>query len=181
MTPGSNPRLRDSSVRLHHRAVVVAAMGGDSGGPFSSSGNGGSGGYNSSFGNNNDASGGMDSAGGSNSKRLGSLVRQLSIDQFENEARRIGTPEFGNGGGTNSPGYANGGTPQRFAREQRASNLGHVPAHKTVLSALLNPTSWEAPPNRAFFMNAAQIDELCDAAEAVFKSENTVEITSSSH
>ena len=173
MTPGSNPRLRDSSVRLHHRAVVVAAMG-DSGGPFSSSGNGGSGGYNSSFGNNNDASGGMDSAGGSNSKRLGSLVRQLSIDQFENEARRIGTPEFGNGGGTNSPGYANGGTPQRFAREQRASNLGHVPAHKTVLSALLNPTSWEAPPNRAFFMNAAQIDELCDAAEAVFKSENTV-------
>ena len=63
MTPGSNPRLRDSSVRLHHRAVVVAAMG-DSGGPFSSSGNGGSGGYNSSFGNNNDASGGMDSAGG---------------------------------------------------------------------------------------------------------------------
>ena len=89
---------------------------GDSGGPFSSSGNGGSGGYNSSFGNNNDASGGMDSAGGSNSKRLGSLVRQLSIDQFENEARRIGTPEFGNGGGTNSPGHANGGTPQQFAR-----------------------------------------------------------------
>ena len=102
MTPGSNPRLRDSSVRLHHRAVVVAAMG-DSGGPFSGSGNGGSGGYNSSFGNN--TSGGMDSAGGSNSKRLGSLVRQLSIDQFENEARRIGTPDFGNGG-ANSPGLS---------------------------------------------------------------------------
>ena len=175
MTPGSNPRLRDSSVRLHHRAVVVAAMG-DSGGPFSSSGNGGSGGYNGSFGNHasSGGGGGIDSAGGgSNSKRLGSLVRQLSIDQFENEARRIGTPEFGNVG-ANSPGYTNGSTPQRFAREQRASNLGHVPAHKTVLSALLNPTSWEAPPNRAFFMNAAQIDELCDAAEAIFKNENTV-------
>ena len=175
MTPGSNPRLRDSSVRLHHRAVVVAAMG-DSGGPFSSSGNGGSGGYNGSFGNyaSSGGGGGIDSAGGgSNSKRLGSLVRQLSIDQFENEARRIGTPEFGNVG-ANSPGYTNGSTPQRFAREQRASNLGHVPAHKTVLSALLNPTSWEAPPNRAFFMNAAQIDELCDAAEAIFKKENTV-------
>ena len=175
MTPGSNPRLRDSSVRLHHRAVVVAAMG-DSGGPFSSSGNGGSGGYNGSFGNHasSGGGGGIDSAGGgSNSKRLGSLVRQLSIDQFENEARRIGTPEFGNVG-ANSPGYTNGSTPQRFAREQRASNLGHVPAHKTVLSALLNPTSWEAPPNRAFFMNAAQIDELCDAAEAIFKKENTV-------
>ena len=112
MTPGSNPRLRDSSVRLHHRAVVVAAMG-DSGGPFSSSGNGGSGGYNGSFGNHASSGGGgrIDSAGGINSKRLGSLVRQLSIDQFENEARRIGTPEFGNVG-ANSPGYTNGSTPQ---------------------------------------------------------------------
>ena len=161
MTPGSNPRLRDSSVRLHHRAVVVAAMG-DSGGQSST----GSGGYN----NNNSFT---QDGGGSNSKRLGSLVRQLSIDQFENEARRIGTPEFGSGG-ISSPGLNNSGTPQRFAREQRASTLGHIPAHKTVLSALLNPTSWEAPPNRAFFMNAAQIDELCDAAEAVFKKENTV-------
>ena len=173
MTPGSNPRLRDSSVRLHHRAVVVAAMG-DSGGPFSSSGNGGSGGYNSSFGNNNDASGGMDSAGGSNSKRLGSLVRQLSIDQFENEARRIGTPEFGNGGGTNSPGLRQ----RRHAATVRpgTTSLEFRPraGAQNRLVCVVKPNLVGSATEQGIFMNAAQIDELCDAAEAVFKSENTV-------
>ena len=67
---------------------------------------------------------------------LGGLVRQLSIDQFENEGRRvsIGTP-----GGETS---ARRTTPVF----DRASTVAGI--HKTVLAVLLRPREWRPQADR---------------------------------
>jgi hypothetical protein len=105
---------------------------------------------------------------------LGGLVRQLSIDQFENEGRRvsIGTP--GAGGDMS----ARRTTP---ATSDRSSTVAGI--HKTVLAVLLRPREWRPQadrcvthaflcaciPNdkfrRRFFLDINMIRELCDRAE----------------
>ena len=138
-----------TDVRLHHRAVVVAA--------------------------------GADSSGG-----LGSLVRQLSIDQFENENKRIGPgvhlleSDKKSGGGPGSerktpammdPGY---GTPDGRGGFDAEDDGADDSVHKKVLAELLHPRAWEPPADRSFILDAAEIDELCAAAEEIFAKESTV-------
>lgn len=91
---------------------------------------------------------------------LRGLVRQLSIDQLDNEGRRVsiydkGTPE--------------GKTPLF----QRTVSMPGV--HKRVINELLRPRQWK--PNhedRRFMLAAEEIVELCDNAEKLFKQEKSV-------
>lgn len=78
---------------------------------------------------------------------LGGLVRQLSIDQFENEGRRVsfGTPDSSHGKEVNK-------------MLDRSMSLQGV--HKKVLTALLKPRGWKPPTNRKFFLEAPEIGEL---------------------
>ncbi|OUS43386.1 hypothetical protein BE221DRAFT_194816 [Ostreococcus tauri] len=107
-----------------------------------------------------------DSESKSTPRGVASMVRQLSIDQFENEARRIGTP--------GADMYTPGDTPAKLARARRAAELGAQPVHRVVITHLLHPHTWEPSQDRRFFLNAAAINELCDAAEHCFKNEETV-------
>lgn len=90
---------------------------------------------------------------------LGGLVRQLSIDQFENEGRRVsyGTPE--------SASHAR----RLLDRQTSVSGL-----QKKVLSYLLKPRGWKPPVKRQFFMDLNEIAELCNAAERLFAQEPSV-------
>ena len=107
---------------------------------------------------------------------LGSLVRQLSIDQFESESKRIGAP-----GELATPARMGGGDPGLMTPNTGARG-GYTPedpsaadsVHKRVINKLLLPRSWEPPADRSFILNADEIDELCAAAEEKFKQEPTV-------
>ena len=108
---------------------------------------------------------------------LGSLVRQLSIDQFESESKRIGAP-----GELGTPARMGGGDPGLMTPNARARggysaydpSLDRDAVHKKVINLLLLPRTWEPPIDRGFILNAPEIDELCAAAEAKFKQESTV-------
>lgn len=101
---------------------------------------------------------------------FGGLVRQLSIDQFENEARRVsmGTPSAQHSAQLSSPASASGSTPIM----QRVRSMGGV--HKAVLQHLLKPRGWEPPSDRSFILSAESISDLCDKAEAIFQDEKSV-------
>ncbi|KAK6926500.1 hypothetical protein RJ641_008219 [Dillenia turbinata] len=90
---------------------------------------------------------------------LGGMVRQLSIDQFENEGRRVsyGTPESASA-----------------ARKllDRQMSINSVP--KKVIAHLLKPRGWKPPVRRQFFLDCNEIAELCDDAERIFSSEPSV-------
>ncbi|KAH9311050.1 hypothetical protein KI387_026085, partial [Taxus chinensis] len=90
---------------------------------------------------------------------LGGMVRSLSIDQFENEGRRVsyGTPESANA-----------------ARKllDRQMSINSVP--KKVLAYLLKPRGWKPPVRRQFFLDCNEIAELCDTAERIFSREPSV-------
>ncbi|CAK9194325.1 unnamed protein product [Sphagnum troendelagicum] len=90
---------------------------------------------------------------------LGGLVRQLSIDQFENEGRRVsyGTPDS---------------TSQARRFLDRQMSISGV--QKRVLAYLLKPRGWKPPVKRHFFMDSSEIAELCDAAERLFTRESSV-------
>ncbi|EPS70499.1 hypothetical protein M569_04238, partial [Genlisea aurea] len=90
---------------------------------------------------------------------LGGLVRQLSIDQFENEGRRVsyGTPESA--------------TAARKLLDRQMS-ITSVP--KKVLAHLLKPRGWKPPVRRQFFLDCNEVADLCDNAERIFASEPTV-------
>jgi protein phosphatase len=90
---------------------------------------------------------------------LGGLVRQLSIDQFENEGRRVsyGTPDS---------------TSQARRLLDRQMSISGV--QKRVLAYLLKPRGWKPPVKRHFFMDSSEIAELCDAAERLFTRESSV-------
>ncbi|KAF8109799.1 hypothetical protein N665_0091s0028 [Sinapis alba] len=90
---------------------------------------------------------------------LGGMVRQLSIDQFENEGRRVsyGTPESA--------------TAARKLLDRQQS-INSVP--KKVVSHLLKPRQWKPPVRRQFFLDCNEIADLCDSAERIFSSEPTV-------
>ena len=89
---------------------------------------------------------------------LGGLVRQLSIDQFENEGRRvsIGTP--GAGGDMS----ARRTTP---ATSDRSSTVAGI--HKTVLAVLLRPREWRPQADRcvtnALLYGCIPYDKFADA------------------
>ncbi|GAU22326.1 hypothetical protein TSUD_106550 [Trifolium subterraneum] len=118
-----------------------------------------------SVGSNNSASGGVRlhhravviaaETGGA----LGGMVRQLSIDQFENEGRRVsyGTPE--------------NATAARKLLDRQMS-INSVP--KKVIAHLLKPRGWKPPVRRQFFLDCNEIAELCDSAERIFSSEPSV-------
>ena len=109
---------------------------------------------------------------------LGSLVRQLSIDQFESESKRIG-PDMAAFGtpmvkrmGSLDPGSM---TPDgRGVLTPDHEKPDTVP--RKVLNELLHPRQWEPDPgpNRGFILNADEIDELCNLAEEKFRAESTV-------
>ncbi|XP_051120385.1 serine/threonine-protein phosphatase BSL3-like [Andrographis paniculata] len=90
---------------------------------------------------------------------LGGMVRQLSIDQFENEGRRVsyGTPESASA-----------------ARKllDRQMSINSVP--KKVIAHLLKPRGWKPPVRRQFFLDCNEIADLCDSVERIFSSEPTV-------
>ncbi|CAM8979401.1 unnamed protein product [Rhodiola kirilowii] len=86
---------------------------------------------------------------------LGGLVRQLSLDQFENESRRM-MPA------SNDPS-------RKFVRQKSPQGL-----HKKIISQLLRPRNWKPPVNRRFFLDSYELGELCYAAEQIFMHETTV-------
>ncbi|WOL07917.1 serine/threonine-protein phosphatase [Canna indica] len=90
---------------------------------------------------------------------LGGMVRQLSIDQFENEGRRVsyGTPESA--------------TAARKLLDRQMS-INSVP--KKVIAYLLKPRGWKPPVRRQFFLDCNEIADLCDSAERIFTSEPSV-------
>lgn len=90
---------------------------------------------------------------------LGGMVRQLSIDQFENEGRRVsyGTPE--------------NATAARKLLDRQMS-INSVP--KKVITHLLKPRGWKPPVRRQFFLDCNEIADLCDSAERIFSSEPSV-------
>eukprot|EP00262_Sarcandra_glabra_P014680 TRINITY_DN4340_c0_g1_i1.p1 TRINITY_DN4340_c0_g1~~TRINITY_DN4340_c0_g1_i1.p1 ORF type:complete len:900 (+),score=162.24 TRINITY_DN4340_c0_g1_i1:172-2871(+) len=90
---------------------------------------------------------------------LGGMVRQLSLDQFENESRRM------------SPLNSDQAYPTKklFTRQKSPQGL-----HKKVISALLRPRNWKAPTNRSFFLDSYEVGELCYAAEHIFMQEPSV-------
>ncbi|KAF5180747.1 Serine/threonine-protein phosphatase BSL1 [Thalictrum thalictroides] len=90
---------------------------------------------------------------------LGGLVRQLSLDQFENESRRMSPMN-------SDPTYP---TKKFFTRQRSPQGL-----HKKIISALLRLRNWKAPANRNFFLDSYEVGELCYAAEQIFMHEPTV-------
>ncbi|KAF6156033.1 hypothetical protein GIB67_035390 [Kingdonia uniflora] len=90
---------------------------------------------------------------------LGGMVRQLSIDQFENEGRRVsyGTPESA--------------TAARKLLDRQMS-INSVP--KKVIAHLLKPRGWKPPVRRNFFLDCNEIADLCDSAERIFSNEPSV-------
>ncbi|KAI7745174.1 hypothetical protein M8C21_019168 [Ambrosia artemisiifolia] len=89
---------------------------------------------------------------------LGGLIRQLSLNQFENESRRM-IPSQNDGS------YP----PRKFTRQPSPQGL-----HKKVISTLLRPRNWKPPANRRFFLDSYEVGELCHAAEQIFLHEPTV-------
>lgn len=90
---------------------------------------------------------------------LGGLVRQLSIDQFENEGRRVsyGTPE-------------NASAARKLLDRQLSVNN----VSKKVIAQLLRPRGWKPPVRRQFILDYNEVLELCDFAERIFSQEPTV-------
>ncbi|KAL1550230.1 Serine/threonine-protein phosphatase bsl1, variant 3 [Salvia divinorum] len=102
---------------------------------------------------------------------LGGMVRQLSLDQFENESRRM------------LPSHNDLSNPtKKFARQKSPQGL-HKKASFTgfsllqsfsIISTLLRPRNWKPPVNRKFFLDSYEVGELCYAAEQIFMQEQTV-------
>ncbi|KAI4368683.1 hypothetical protein MLD38_017213 [Melastoma candidum] len=90
---------------------------------------------------------------------LGGMVRQLSIDQFENEGRRVsyGTPESASA------------ARKLFDRQMSINSVS-----KKVIAHLLKPRGWKPPVQRQFFLDCNEIADLCDSAERIFSSEPSV-------
>ncbi|KAL1832890.1 hypothetical protein ACET3Z_002541 [Daucus carota] len=88
---------------------------------------------------------------------LGGMVRQLSLDQFENESRRM------------VPLQNDLSQPKRPTKPKSPQGL-----HKKIISTLLRPRNWKPPVNRRFFLDSYEVGELCYAAEQIFMHEPTV-------
>ncbi|KZV54338.1 hypothetical protein F511_03593 [Dorcoceras hygrometricum] len=97
---------------------------------------------------------------------LGGMVRQLSLDQFENESRRM------------IPLHNDLSNPTKKFSRQRSPQGLHKKASFIymffIISSLLRPRNWKPPTNRKFFLDSYEIGELCYAAEQIFMNEPTV-------
>ncbi|KAK6120105.1 hypothetical protein DH2020_046141 [Rehmannia glutinosa] len=98
---------------------------------------------------------------------LGGMVRQLSLDQFENESRRM------------IPSHNDLSNPTKKFMRQRSPQGLHKKAsfttfHFPIISTLLRPRNWKPPANRKFFLDSYEVGELCYAAEQIFMHEPTV-------
>ncbi|XP_073395969.1 serine/threonine-protein phosphatase BSL3 [Physcomitrium patens] len=91
---------------------------------------------------------------------LGGLVRQLSIDQFENEGRRVS--------------YGTAPNSAALARRLLDRQMSIASVQKKVLAYLLKPRGWKPPVKRQFFMDCNEIAELCETAERLFSQEPSV-------
>ncbi|KAL2557319.1 Serine/threonine-protein phosphatase BSL3 [Forsythia ovata] len=87
------------------------------------------------------------------------VARQLSIDQFENEGRRV------------SYGTQENATAARKLLDRQMS-INSVP--KKVIAHLLKPRGWKPPVRRQFFLDCNEIADLCDSAERIFAAEPSV-------
>ncbi|CAA2969329.1 serine threonine- phosphatase BSL3 [Olea europaea subsp. europaea] len=87
------------------------------------------------------------------------VARQLSIDQFENEGRRV------------SYGTQENATAARKLLDRQMS-VNSVP--KKVIAHLLKPRGWKPPVRRQFFLDCNEIADLCDSAERIFAAEPSV-------
>ncbi|KAL0418794.1 UNVERIFIED_CONTAM: Serine/threonine-protein phosphatase BSL1 [Sesamum radiatum] len=75
---------------------------------------------------------------------LGGMVRQLSLDQFENESRRM------------IPSHNDLSNPtKKFVRQKSPQGL-----HKKIISTLLRPRNWKPPANRKFFLDSYEVVSL---------------------
>ncbi|KAI3797869.1 hypothetical protein L1987_33133 [Smallanthus sonchifolius] len=83
---------------------------------------------------------------------LGGMVRQLSIDQFENEGRRVGY-----------------GTPENATAARKL-----LDRQMSINSVPKKPRGWKPPVRRQFFLDCNEIADLCDCSERLFSSEPTV-------
>lgn len=90
---------------------------------------------------------------------LRGMVRQLSIDQLDNEGRRVSIYEK---------------PPDKSPLFTRSLSAPQQGIHKKVINELLRPRTWKAPEDRRFFLTASDIRELCDASERIFREEPTV-------
>ncbi|XP_020580587.1 serine/threonine-protein phosphatase BSL1 homolog [Phalaenopsis equestris] len=90
---------------------------------------------------------------------LGGLIRQLSLDHFENESRRM----YPVNGDQTYP-------PKKFLNRQKSPQG----LHKKIISLLLRPRNWRAPSDRSFLLDSYEVGELCYAAEQIFMQEPTV-------
>lgn len=93
------------------------------------------------------------------SGQLRGLVRQLSIDQFENESRRVS--------------MASDATTARAKTPLFDRTLSEPGIQRSFLR-LLNPRGWRPSEDRDFGYSYEQIAALCDKAEDVFRQEPTV-------
>ncbi|KAG1666120.1 hypothetical protein FOA52_010910 [Chlamydomonas sp. UWO 241] len=59
-------------------------------------------------------------------------------------------------------------------QENSLRGLVRQGSHKRMIDELLRPRTWKAPEDRAFFLSAQDIGELCDNAERIFRDEPTV-------
>ena len=99
--------------------------------------------------------------------QLRGLVRQLSIEQFKNEGRRVSMFDS-NGDGGMTPGTGD----RRSPLLDRA--FSEVGIQKPFLN-LLNPRDWrESEDIREFSYSYDQVSLLGDAAEDIFRAEETV-------
>jgi len=117
---------------------------------------------------------------------LRGLVRQLSIDQFENEGRRVSMGAESASKPPRSPLFerpsmdqgsvhkARPAAPPRWPPTQPRQTAKAAPRAQLVLRELLNPRQWKPPEDRAFALDAEQINALCDDAERIFRDEPSV-------
>ncbi|KAK1420495.1 hypothetical protein QVD17_22143 [Tagetes erecta] len=94
---------------------------------------------------------------------LGGLVRQLSLDHFENESKRM--MPFQNDMSCSA---------KRFMRQKSPQGLHKKNNVTVVIATLLKPRNWSPPADRKFFLDAYEVGELCYAAEQIFMQEPTV-------
>jgi protein phosphatase len=113
---------------------------------------------------------------------LGCMVRQLSLDQFENESRRM-HPSNNDQSYPGRKALNRQRSPQGLHKKVCSINLfsefmeGIACSYYLllqVISYLLKPRNWKAPSDRTFFLDSYEIGELCYAAEQIFMQEPTV-------
>jgi protein phosphatase len=113
---------------------------------------------------------------------LGGMVRQLSLDQFENESRRM--VPMNNDASNPAKKFTRQRSPQGLHKKVRLDKFMSIDDSSKcyfmfvvilqIISTLLRPRNWKAPANRRFFLDSYEVGELCYAAEQIFMQEPTV-------